>query len=203
MRLRQLLSTCRGTAILAHPVFRHAQWSLASCRLVDASVQGPLNAAAMLATGIKICHIGCPCLPTSCYNSFCRTCKPFQPAQPCSAGGGNHFLELVYDETGRVWVMLHSGSRNIGNITAQLYDGKAAQELEQQGITVPGGLNYLEIDSTDGRAYLGDMDWCQVGKGASLPAPLLLAAASQLKLQRGLPSTSRGSQSFCWWHSSC
>ena len=93
-----------------------------------------------------------------------------------SAGGGNHFLELVHDETGRVWVMLHSGSRNIGNITAQLYDGKAAQELEQQGITVPGGLNYLEIDSTDGRAYLGDMDWCQVTKGPFLSAPALLAA---------------------------
>ena len=29
-------------------------------------------------------------------------------------GGGNHFLELLYDEEGGVWIMLHSGSRNIG-----------------------------------------------------------------------------------------
>merc|ERR1712032_862065 len=36
-------------------------------------------------------------------------------------GGGNHFVELVYDECDRVWMMLHSGSRNIGNVTAQHY----------------------------------------------------------------------------------
>lgn len=29
-------------------------------------------------------------------------------------GGGNHFLELLHDEGGQVWIMLHSGSRNIG-----------------------------------------------------------------------------------------
>ena len=29
-------------------------------------------------------------------------------------GGGNHFLELLYDEEGGIWIMLHSGSRNIG-----------------------------------------------------------------------------------------
>ena len=44
-------------------------------------------------------------------------------------------LQLVYDETGRVWIMLHSGSRNIGNKTAQHYDDVAAKELKRQGIT--------------------------------------------------------------------
>ena len=29
-------------------------------------------------------------------------------------GGGNHFLELLHDEEGGIWIMLHSGSRNIG-----------------------------------------------------------------------------------------
>ena len=138
-------------------------------------------------------RLGCFRVP-----NFRPPCKCFHSAQPCPVGGGNHFLELVHDETGRVWVMLHSGSRNIGNITAQLYDGKAAQELEQQGITVPGGLNYLEIDSTDGRAYLGDMDWCQVTKGALLSAPVLLAGAQS----RGQLPALRGSTSSCLWHSS-
>ncbi len=50
--------------------------------------------------------------------------------------------------------MLHSGSRNIGNITAQNYDKIAQAQLVQQNIKVPGGLNYLEIDSEHGQQYL-------------------------------------------------
>merc|ERR1712032_1610129 len=72
-------------------------------------------------------------------------------------GGGNHFVELVYDEADRVWMMLHSGSRNIGNVTAQHYDGVAARQC--------GGnkesLAYLEIKSKEGQDYLNDMTWCQ------------------------------------------
>lgn len=64
------------------------------------------------------------------------------------------YLQVVHDETGRVWLMLHSGSRNIGNITAQNYDKIAQTQLAQQNIKVPGGLNYLEIDSTPGQQYL-------------------------------------------------
>ena len=56
-------------------------------------------------------------------------------------------LQLVYDETGRVWIMLHSGSRNIGNKTAQHYDDIAAKELKRQGITVSQRLHYMEVDS--------------------------------------------------------
>ena len=50
--------------------------------------------------------------------------------------------------------MLHSGSRNIGNITAQNYDKIAQKELTAEGIQVPGGLNYLKIDSQPGQDYL-------------------------------------------------
>ena len=63
-------------------------------------------------------------------------------------------MQVVHDETGRVWLMLHSGSRNIGNITAQNYDKIAQTQLAQQNIKVPGGLNYLEIDSAPGQKYL-------------------------------------------------
>lgn len=72
-------------------------------------------------------------------------------------GGGNHFVELVYDEADRVWMMLHSGSRNIGNVTAQHYDGVAAKQC--------GGsresLAYLKIESPEGQQYLTDMTFCQ------------------------------------------
>lgn len=72
-------------------------------------------------------------------------------------GGGNHFVELVYDEEDRVWMMLHSGSRNIGNVTAQHYDELAAKQC--------GGsresLAYLRIESEQGQQYLRDMTFCQ------------------------------------------
>ena len=63
-------------------------------------------------------------------------------------------VQVLHDENGRVWLMLHSGSRNIGNITAQNYDKIAQGQLAAQNIQVPGGLNYLKIDSTEGQQYL-------------------------------------------------
>jgi tRNA-splicing ligase RtcB len=43
-------------------------------------------------------------------------------------GGGNHFIELCLDEEDRVWVMLHSGSRGIGNRIGQYFIEKAKEE---------------------------------------------------------------------------
>jgi len=57
-------------------------------------------------------------------------------AQLGTLGGGNHFLELVYDEDGMVWIMLHSGSRNIGNTSASYHDSVARDVLRRQGIRV-------------------------------------------------------------------
>lgn len=72
-------------------------------------------------------------------------------------GGGNHFVELVYDEEDRVWMMLHSGSRNIGNVTAQHHDEVAAR--------CSGGskeaLAKLKVKSKEGQEYLKDMSFCQ------------------------------------------
>ena len=72
-------------------------------------------------------------------------------------GGGNHFVELVYDEEDRVWMMLHSGSRNIGNVTAQHYDQIAAKQCGSG----PESLAYLRIHSPQGQEYLKDMTFCQ------------------------------------------
>lgn len=79
-------------------------------------------------------------------------------------GGGNHFIEIVREEqSSQIWVMLHSGSRNIGNRTATYYDKQAERHLQHLGINTRAlnGLNYLTIDSTDGQHYLQDMTWCQ------------------------------------------
>lgn len=63
-------------------------------------------------------------------------------------GGGNHFVELQTDEDNRVNVMVHTGSRVIGQIIKQIFT--------RQGITSqrPKGLIYLEADSRAGQDYL-------------------------------------------------
>jgi tRNA-splicing ligase RtcB (3'-phosphate/5'-hydroxy nucleic acid ligase) len=81
-------------------------------------------------------------------------------------GGGNHFIEIVTEEqSGQVWVMLHSGSRNIGNRTATHYDDLAKTMLQQKHgdahVRKLQGLHYLEIESDVGQQYLQDMTWCQ------------------------------------------
>lgn len=79
-------------------------------------------------------------------------------------GGGNHFLEVVHDaDSGQVWIMLHSGSRGIGNRIARYYNQVAQQRLEREGIdrSTLQGLNYMPIESQEGQDYLTDMEFCQ------------------------------------------
>ena len=79
-------------------------------------------------------------------------------------GGGNHFLEVVYEsKQEQVWCMLHSGSRNIGNRVAQHYDLVAKNMLQRQGVDTKKlkGINYMPIESQEGQDYLRDMEWCQ------------------------------------------
>ena len=54
-------------------------------------------------------------------------------------GGGNHFIELCLDETGAVWVMLHSGSRGTGNLIGSYFIERAREELGKRvlGYHVP------------------------------------------------------------------
>jgi len=70
-------------------------------------------------------------------------------------GGGNHFIELGADNEGKVWIIIHSGSRGVGHGIATYYmklasgDGKARE-----------GHFGLKIDSPSGQAYINDLAWC-------------------------------------------
>lgn len=70
-------------------------------------------------------------------------------------GGGNHFAEVGADETGKVWIVIHSGSRGIGHTTATHYmrmagpDGKARE-----------GHFGFSVDSAEGRDYATDLAFC-------------------------------------------
>jgi tRNA-splicing ligase RtcB len=72
-------------------------------------------------------------------------------AQLGTLGRGNHFLELQADEMGRLWLMLHSGSRGIGQA---IRDHHLAR-----GRATATGLRCLDADSAGGREYLADMAW--------------------------------------------
>lgn len=72
-------------------------------------------------------------------------------------GGGNHFIEFQKDEDGKLWLMVHSGSRNIGNILAIKHIRIAKKIATAQNIHCPRDLEYLEEDSQEGQNYLKDM----------------------------------------------
>jgi tRNA-splicing ligase RtcB len=77
-------------------------------------------------------------------------------------GSGNHFFELCVDERARVWVVLHSGSRGIGNMLAQAHIAKArglAEDLELR-LEDPN-LAYFMEGTPEFQAYIGDMLWAQ------------------------------------------
>jgi tRNA-splicing ligase RtcB (3'-phosphate/5'-hydroxy nucleic acid ligase) len=77
-------------------------------------------------------------------------------------GGGNHFIELCLDEEQRVWVMLHSGSRNIGKVLAEHFIGRAKRALEARGVTLPDAdLAWLEEGSRDFDDYVRAVGWAQ------------------------------------------
>jgi tRNA-splicing ligase RtcB len=77
-------------------------------------------------------------------------------------GGGNHFIEICLDEEGAVWVMLHSGSRNVGNTVAQAHIGRAKQMMKKAMIVLPDpDLAYFTAETPEFAAYLDDLHWCQ------------------------------------------
>lgn len=61
-----------------------------------------------------------------------------------SLGGGNHFIELCLDENEDVWIMLHSGSRNVGNLIGRKFIELAKKDMEKWFISLPDNdLSYL------------------------------------------------------------
>jgi len=77
-------------------------------------------------------------------------------------GSGNHFIELCIDENDDVWVMLHSGSRGIGNLIGSHYIEKAKKKMESFFITLPDDdLAYIPESDDDFRAFVEAVNWAQ------------------------------------------
>ena len=81
-----------------------------------------------------------------------------------SLGGGNHFIELCVDaEEKQIWIMLHSGSRGIGNVVGRYFTRLAKQDMEKLDRRLPVGkdLHYLQEGTVHFDDYRFALGWAQ------------------------------------------
>ena len=77
-------------------------------------------------------------------------------------GTGNHFIELCLDEEGRVWVMLHSGSRGVGNRFGSYFIERAKHEMRRWFINLPDADLAYFPEGTEGFVdYIRAVSWAQ------------------------------------------
>lgn len=82
------------------------------------------------------------------------------PYQLGTLGGGNHFIEFCLDTEGNVWLMLHSGSRNIGKVLAEHHISKAKKLIHNQDIPDPD-LSVFLANTEEMKEYRHDLFWAQ------------------------------------------
>ena len=77
-------------------------------------------------------------------------------------GGGNHFIEIQKGSDGHIWVMVHSGSRNIGLKVADHYNRIAIQLNERwhSSVTKNMDLAFLPIETHEAKDYFAEMQYC-------------------------------------------
>lgn len=79
-----------------------------------------------------------------------------------SLGGGNHFIEICLDRAQRVWIMLHSGSRGIGNVIGRYFIAAARKDMQRHQIHLPDkDLAYFSEGSNWFDDYVEAVDWAQ------------------------------------------
>lgn len=79
-----------------------------------------------------------------------------------SLGGGNHFIEIQKGSDGYIWIMIHSGSRNLGYSVAKYYNNLAIalNERYHSQVTKAMELAFLPIETPEAKAYLAEMNYC-------------------------------------------
>src|SRR4051812_28604306 len=91
-------------------------------------------------------------------------------------GGGNHFVEVCIDERDKVWFMLHSGSRGVGNRIGSYFIELAKQDMRRHIKNLPDNdLAYLREGTTAFDDYVQAVEWAQ--KFAMTNRTLMMDAA--------------------------
>jgi tRNA-splicing ligase RtcB len=92
--------------------------------------------------------------------TICGTTKWIK--QLGTLGGGNHFIEVCLDESNQVWVMLHSGSRGVGNALAEYFIQLARKDMERWMIQLPDrDLAYFPEGTEHFEDYVEAVHWAQ------------------------------------------
>jgi tRNA-splicing ligase RtcB len=79
-----------------------------------------------------------------------------------SLGGGNHFVEICLDEADRVWIMLHSGSRGIGNRIGSYFIEMAREDMRKHMVNLPNrDLAYFKEGTAHFSEYVEAVEWAQ------------------------------------------
>lgn len=93
-----------------------------------------------------------------------RVMQLYQAArkQVGTLGGGNHFIEIQRGDDNHIWIMIHSGSRNIGLQIARHYNQLAIKLNERWKSSVPRkwDLAFLPLDTNEASNYLAEMQFC-------------------------------------------
>jgi tRNA-splicing ligase RtcB len=118
--------------------------------------------------------------------------KPAQraPKHLGTLGTGNHFIELCLDEESAVWVMLHSGSRGIGNAIGQYFIERAKADMRRWFINLPDeDLAYLPEGSDNFEDYVEAVEWAQ---SFAMQNRTVMLAATMRAIQNAL------GRAFAW-----
>lgn len=77
-------------------------------------------------------------------------------------GGGNHFIEIQRDDEGWMWIMIHSGSRNLGKQVGDYYNDKAESLNRRWYSVVPSEINlpFLPLKTDEFHQYWAEMEYC-------------------------------------------
>lgn len=84
-------------------------------------------------------------------------------AQMGTLGSGNHFIELAADEENKLWILLHTGSRGVGNTMASFFIKRAKELSKANGEILPDiNLASLKEGADEFNLYMKAVDWAQV-----------------------------------------
>lgn len=75
-------------------------------------------------------------------------------------GGGNHFIEIQKGSDGFIWIMIHSGSRNIGYTVAKHYNDKAKEINELWHSEVRNDLAFFPLGTDEFKSYMNEVSYC-------------------------------------------
>jgi tRNA-splicing ligase RtcB len=104
-------------------------------------------------------------------------------------GTGNHFIEVCLDESDCVWIMLHSGSRGVGNSIGSTFIAKAREDMERNNINLPDrDLAYLTEGADHFQEYVDAVQWAQ--NYALVNRQLMMNATINALRKSGLPEFS-------------